>query len=463
MADSAEDFDDHIDASNETAANVRLYEALVGALEADSAEQVRALFDEVHPADIADAIDDLSDDQQSLLADLAPDVFKGEVLVELDDDTREDVFEDLEPKQIADALVELESDDQIHVFEDVDQDKREAVLAAVPLEDRQSIEQALSFDEESAGRLMQREFVAAPKFWTVGHTIDHMRAAGEDLPDQFFEIFVVDERFRPIGAVTISTLMRSARAVLLSDILAQTKIILRPEDDQEDAAYLFEKYNLISAPVVDESGRLTGMVTLDDIVEVIQEENQEDLFALAGVSDAGQGDTVWESVQARAPWLLVNLFTAVVASGVIALFDQAIAQLVALAVLMPIVASMGGNAGTQSLAVAVRAIASRDLNINNAWRVVWRELAAGAVNGVIFAIVMGFVAAVWFQDITLGWVIGVSMIITLACAGLAGILIPLGLRRAGADPAVASSVFVTTVTDVVGFFVFLGLGALVLL
>ena len=415
-----------------------------------------------HPADIADVLEALSEDQQSVLAELAPDVLTGEVLAELDDATREDLFDDLEPKQIAEALVDLESDDQIHVFEELDVGKREAVLAAVPAEDRESIEAALLFEEESAGRLMQREFVAAPRFWTVGHTIDHMRNAGEELPDQFFEIFIVDERFQPIGEVPISHLMRAQRSTLLSDILLPTKIILHPEDDQEDAAYLFEKYHLISAPVVDESGRLTGMVTVDDIVEVIQEENTEDMLALAGVSEA-QSDTVWRSVKSRAPWLLVNLATAVLASGVIALFDEAIAQLVALAVLMPIVASMGGNAGTQSLAVAVRALASRDLNMTNAVRVVWRELAAGAVNGVIFAIVMGAVAALWFQDLNLGWVIGVSMIVTLACAGLAGILIPLGLRRMGADPAVASSVFVTTVTDVVGFFVFLGLGALVLL
>jgi len=258
-------------------------------------------------------------------------------------------------------------------------------------------------------------------------------------------------------------MMRSQRAVPLSEIMDPTKIIIRPEDDQEDAAYLFEKYHLISAPVVDDDGRLAGMLTVDDIVDVIQEENKEDMLALAGVNDAGQSDTVFSSVKARAPWLLVNLGTAVFASAIIALFDEAITQLVALAVLMPIVASMGGNAGTQSLAVAVRSIASRDLTMSNSMRVIWRELAAGAVNGVIFAIVMGIVAGLWFQDWALGGVIAISMVITLACAGLAGILVPLGLRRMGADPAVASSVFVTTVTDVVGFFVFLGLGALVLL
>ena len=241
------------------------------------------------------------------------------------------------------------------------------------------------------------------------------------------------------------------------------QVVIKPDADQEEAAYLFQKYHLITAPVVDDAGRLNGMLTVDDMVDVIQEENKEDMLALAGVNEAGLADTVWSSVQARAPWLLVNLGTAVLASAVIALFDEAIAQLVALAVLMPIVASMGGNAGTQSLAVAVRAIASRTLTGANSRRVVRRELAAGIVNGLIFAVVLGAVAGLWFQNFTLAWVIGAAMIITLAAAGLSGILIPLGLKRVGADPAVASSVFVTTVTDVVGFFVFLGLGAWVLL
>ncbi|XBQ15989.1 MAG: magnesium transporter [Oceanicaulis sp.] len=442
------------------------YELVVAVGEAIRAEDpagVRGLFEDMHPADIADAIEQLTREQQQALAEMAPDVFSGEVLSELAFDTRSDVVDALEPGHIAEALTELDSDDKTLVVEELDEEKRAAVLAAVSDEDRQYLESSLAFEEETAGRLMQREFVAAPLFWTVGHTIDHMRNTGEELPDLFFEVFIVDEQFRPIGAVPVSRLMRSQRETPLAEIMVPTKIIIRPEDDQEDAAYVFEKYHLISAPVVDDAGRLAGMLTVDDMVDVIQEENKEDMLALAGVNEAGQADTVWTSVKARAPWLLVNLGTAVVASAVIALFDEAIAQLVALAVLMPIVASMGGNAGTQSLAVAVRAIASRDLTMSNSMRVVIRELAAGTLNGVIFAIVMGVVAALWFQDWNLGWVIAVSMVITLACAGLAGILVPLGLRRMGADPAVASSVFVTTVTDVVGFFVFLGLGALVLL
>ncbi|MFP4518397.1 MAG: magnesium transporter [Oceanicaulis sp.] len=463
MADPAELYEEPADRAADPDAHHRQVLELSEAISDQDAAQARTQLLEVHPADIADLIEQLTWEQQDQLARMAPDIFTGEVLAELAVDTRGDVVEALEAEHIAEALSDLDSDDKTLVVEELDDEKREAVLAAVSPEDRQYLESSLAFEEETAGRLMQREFVAAPLFWTVGDTIDHMRMAGEDLPDLFFEVFVIDEAFKPIGAVAVSKLMRCQRDVKLADIMEPTKTIIRPEDDQEDAAYLFEKYHLISAPVVDGDGRLAGMLTVDDIVDVIQEENKEDMLALAGVNEAGQADTVWTSVKARAPWLLVNLGTAVVASAVIALFDEAIAQLVALAVLMPIVASMGGNAGTQSLAVAVRSIASRDLTMSNSMRVIWRELAAGAVNGLIFAAVMGVVASLWFQDWNIGWVIAVSMVITLACAGLAGILVPLGLRRVGADPAVASSVFVTTVTDVVGFFVFLGLGALVLL
>ncbi|WP_439636814.1 magnesium transporter [Oceanicaulis sp.] len=436
---------------------------LIGAIADRDPTLIRQLLAPLHPADIADLIEQLSWDQQRLLAELDASLLTGEVLAEIGYDTRAGLFDLLETQQIVDALDGLDSDDKTMVVEELEPEVRQAVLAAVSAEDREHLEASLAFEEETAGRLMQREFVAAPSFWTVGHTIDHMRLAGEELPDLFFEVFIVDEGFRPIGAVPVSRLMRSQRDTPLSELMETAKITIRPEDDQEDAAYLFEKYHLISAPVVDDSGRLKGMLTVDDIVDVIQEENKEDLLALAGVNEAGLADTVWESVKSRAPWLLVNLGTAVLASLVIALFDQAIAQLVALAVLMPIVASMGGNAGTQSLAVAVRALATRDLTGANSLRFVWREAAAGLVNGIIFAVIMGIIAAVWFQEPDLGWVIAVAMVINLAIAGLAGVLVPLGLKHFGADPAVASSVFVTTVTDVVGFVVFLGLGALVLL
>lgn len=427
------------------------------------ADLVRRLLAPLHEADIADVIEQLSSSKQEALAELTPDIFTGEVLAELSPDTRETVMAQLDASHLAAAVTDLDSDDATEVLEELDEDVREAVLAEVPDADREAVEQSLAFEDETAGRLMQREFVAAPDFWTVGHAIDHMRASHGDLPDKFFDLFVVDAGFRPVGEIPVCRLLSAARSLPLSELMETPRILVAPETDQEEVAYVFQKYHLVSTPVVDGAGRLTGMLTLDDIVDVIQEENKEDLLALAGVNEAGLTDTVLRSVQSRAPWLLVNLATAVLASGVIALFEGAIQQVVALAVLMPIVASMGGNAGTQSLAVAVRAIAERDLTAANSLRVIWRELATGTLNGLIFAVVMGLVTMLWFQDLQLAGVIALAMVLNLACAGLSGILIPLGLVRAGADPAVASSVFVTTVTDVVGFLAFLGLATLVLL
>lgn len=463
MTDPVEMLEEAVPHADEEQVTHKLINDIVDAIDDEDARLARALFEDLHPADAADAVEQLSYDQQVALAELAPEVFGGEMLAELQEDTRSDIINELHPSHLAEAIQDLDSDDMTLVVEDLSPEMREQVLAEVPESDRTRLETSLAFEEDTAGRLMQREFVAAPTFWSVGNTIDHMRKAGEDLPDLFFEIFVVDEAFKPVGSVPVSKLMRYARDVKLSEIMTPPQAVIRPDRDQEEVAYLFEKYHLISAPVVDDDGRLSGMLTVDDMVDVIQEENKEDMLALAGVTEASSADTVWSSVRARAPWLLVNLFTAILASGVIAMFEGAIAQLVALAVLMPIVASMGGNAGTQSLAVAVRAIASRDLTVSNSARVIWREFASSAVNGMIFAVVMGAVAGLWFQNFTLAWVIGLAMIINLGCAGLAGILVPLTLKRFGADPAVASSVFVTTVTDVVGFFVFLGLGAMVLL
>ncbi|MEE2525169.1 magnesium transporter [Hyphobacterium sp. HN65] len=451
----------------ETASAAETDIAAVGRLAAAIADRdglaIRGLLDECHPADAADILEQLSKEQVSQAAKLAPEAFTGELLSELQWDLRDDITEVLEPQQIAEAIRDLDSDDAALVLEELDDDVREAVLSEVSDEDRTLLESHFEHEEETAGRLMQRDFVAAPEHWTVGDTIDHMRAAGEDLPDVFFDIYVVNAAFAPMGAVAVSQLMRSKRDARLSDLMSDLRVTIEPDVDQEEAAYLFEKYHLFSAPVIDEAGRLTGMLTIDDMVDVIQEENKEDMLALAGVNDAGLSDSVIDSVRSRAPWLLVNLATAILASGVIAIFEDALAAVVALAVLMPIVASMGGNAGTQSLAVAVRAIASRDLTSANARRVIIREILTGLVNGVIFAVVMALVAALWFQNWTLAGVIGLAMVINLAFAGLAGIAVPLALRRFGADPAVSSSVFVTTVTDVIGFFAFLGLAAIILL
>jgi magnesium transporter len=428
---------------------------------------------ELHPADIADLIGLLNDDDRTKLIEMKGGGLAPDVLAELDDDLREDVVEAMDPAKVAEAVVELETDDAAFVLEDLDEEKRAEILAEVPLEDRLAVRAALDYPEDTAGRLMQREFFAAPGYWTVGQIIDRLRST-EDLPDRFFEVFVVDPSFKPIGEVPLSTLLKRPRETRIEDIMtAQSMRKIPVNMDQEEVAYMFEQYNLISSPVVDGAERLVGMITVDDVVEMVREETQEDMLALAGVeSDSGLSDTVVETVRSRFSWLGVNLLTAILASLVIALFDAAIGQIVALAVLMPIVASMGGNAGTQTLTVAVRSIATKDLTPSNAARIIWREALVGLANGMLFAVIMGALAAVWYYlagwgdqsaAAQLGVVVGVAMIINLLCAGLAGILVPLGLQRAGADPAVSSAVFVTTVTDIVGFFVFLGLAAAVLL
>ncbi|WP_298914265.1 magnesium transporter [uncultured Algimonas sp.] len=425
--------------------------------------EMRIRLEALHPADFSDYFEALTDGQREALVGRAPELITGELLAELEDEVVEDVLPLLEPDLIADALTELDSDDVTQIMEEMDAAQRRTVLDAMAPTERAGVEASLAFDDETIGRLMQREFVSAPEFWTVGDTIDHMREAGEELPDLFFNIYIVDPRLKPIGYVPVSKLMRAARDTTLSSLMIDVIRTIDQSLDQEEAAYLFEKYHLISAPVVDGQGRIVGMMTVDDILDIIQDENKEDILALAGVSEAGITDTALETVKSRAPWLLVNLATAILASLVIARFDYAIEQIVALAVLMPIVASMGGNAGTQALTVAVRSLAERDLTSATAWRAVRREGVSALIIGLIFAVAMAGIAFVWFGDARLAGVAFVAMIINHVFAGLAGILIPLGLKRAGADPAVSSSVFVTTVTDVVGFTAFLGFAALILL
>ncbi|PHS28280.1 MAG: magnesium transporter [Robiginitomaculum sp.] len=421
-------------------------------------------LDELDPADAADVVEQLSANETQAAARLAPEAFGGDVLAELSDDALEDVVESLNPTQIADAINDMEFDDAVQLIEELGERLRDGVLSILEPGIRDSIKNSLKFEEDSAGRLMQREFVTAPQFWTVGQLIDHVRKAPPDtLPEIFYEVYVVDPAFHPIGSVALSSLLRAKPATTLTEVMAPLRAVVTPQMDQEDAAYLFEKYDLPSAPVVDAEGRLTGMIMVDDIVEVLQEEHTEDMLALAGVNEAGLADTILETVRSRVPWLAINLGTAILASGVIAMFSDIIAKIVALAVLAPIVASMGGNAGTQGLAVAVRAIASRDITSANVRRIILREITAGLINGLIFAAIMGPIAYLWFHSVLLSVVIGAAMLINLLIAGLAGILVPLGLKKLGADPAVASSVFVTTATDVIGFFVFLGLATLILL
>ncbi len=417
----------------------------------------------LHPADVSDELEQLSSEEREDLIARAPEVISGEVLAELEDDVVEDILPFLDADRIADALSDMENDDATQILEEMVESQRDEVLDAADPLDRAGYEESLAFDEETIGRLMQRQFVATPEFWSVGDAIDHMRETGEDLPDLFFNVYVIDTAFKPIGYVPVSQLMRAQRSVRISDLMLDTIITIPQDTDQEEAAYQFEKYNLISAPVVNADGRLVGMMTVDDIIEIIQDENKEDILALAGVSDAGLADTAVETVRARAPWLFINLLTAVFASLVIARFDYAITEIVALAVLMPIVASMGGNAGTQALTVAVRALAERELTTQSAWRAIRREMLAALIIGVIFAVVLALITYIWFGDRQLAFVAFIAMIVNHIFAGLAGITVPLGLKRAGADPAVSSSVFVTTVTDVVGFFSFLGTAVLILL
>lgn len=421
------------------------------------------LLEDIHPADFSDQFEQLSTEQREELITRAPELISADVLAELEDEVVEDILPLLPRDQITGAITELDNDDATQIIEEMEDAQREEVLEALEPEDRAALEASLEFDEETIGRLMQREFVAAPPFWTVGDTIDHMRETGEDLPDLFFNIWIIDTSFKPIGFVPLSDIMRSPRDFNLQDIMADTPVTIDQKMDQEEAAYLFEKYNLISAPVIDSNGRLTGMMTVDDIIEIIQDENKEDILALAGVSEAGLTDTALDTVRARAPWLFINLITSILASIVIAQFDYAITEIVALAILMPIVASMGGNAGTQALTVAVRNLTEKDLTNQTAWRAVRREALAATIIGFIFAFALGLIAYFWFGDRQLALVAFVSMIINHLFAGLAGILVPLGLKRFGADPAVASSVFVTTVTDIIGFFAFLGFAVLILL
>ena len=438
-------------------------EALVEATREGDAAKVQALLLPLHPADVADAIEQVGEDDRERLIPLLGPELSGEMLTEVEEGLREEIIESLPPEVVADAARELESDDVVDLIEDLDAETRAAVLAALHPEDRAAVESALSFPEDTAGRLMQREVTAVPEHFTVGQTIDWLRARAEELPDQFYHVVLVDPAFRPTGYVTLGRILSSRRNVRLRDVPEESFRTFRAAQDVEDVAYAFNQYHLISAPVVDEGGRLIGVITIDDAVRVLDRENEEDLLRLAGVGDESLNDRTWTIARQRFPWLGVNLATAILASLVIAQFEGVIAAITALAVLMPIVASMGGNAATQSMTVAVRALATRDLTRSNAVRVLRREVVAGLLNGIAFAVIIGIIGLVWFGSPMLGVVIGAAMVINLIVAGFAGLMIPMALEKVGIDPALASGAFVTTVTDVVGFFAFLGLAAMLLL
>ncbi|HPE48392.1 MAG TPA: magnesium transporter [Hyphomonas sp.] len=440
-----------------------LLDNLIDAVDEKDSRWLARTLQRMHPADAADLLEALPVDTFSEAVEILGGELPSDILIELRDSYREEAVDVLPDTAVANALDELDSDDATVILEDLEDERRERILDDLAPFDRAQLERGLAYEEESAGRLMQTEFVAVPEYWTVGHAIDHARSLGEELPEIFYEIYIIDPAYRLMGIVQLATLLRTPRDVQLADIMTEPLSDITTDMDQEAVAFQFQKYSLASAPVKDSAGRLVGMITVDDMVDVIQEEANEDLFSLLNVTSADGADTVWDTVRSRAPWLAVNLFTAFIASGIISLFEGTIDRIVALAILMPVVAALGGNAGSQGLVVAVRAIAERQLDGAAARRAILREVLSGFVNGLMFAVGVGAIAMLWFRDFKLSLVIGAAMLITFLWAGLSGILVPLGLKKLGADPAVASSVFVLTLTDVMAFFSFLGLATLILL
>ena len=435
-------------------------EEISGAIDTADTAFLRAIVAELHEADLGDLIAALKPDDRVSLVELTGADFDFSALNEVDDSVREEILEELEPETVAEGVRELESDDAVKLLEGLDEEDKVEILEKLPPSERDALERSLLYPENSAGRRMQTEFIAVPADWTVGQAIDYMRDT-PDLPDRFYEIYAVDKAQRWQGAVSLDALLRSRRPVPLADLVDEDRRRVSVIDDQEEVARLFGKYNLVAAPVVDTTDRLVGVITIDDVVDVIEEEADEDLKALGGVtSDEELSDNVWTIAKGRFNWLLVNLATAFLASSVLGLFEGQLEKMVALAVLAPIVASQGGNAATQTMTVAVRALATRELGSNNAFRVVMREGLVGLVNGLAFAIITGIAAVAWFKIPALGVVIGLAMLCNLVAGALGGILIPMVLERVRADPAVASGTFVTTITDVVGFFSFLGIATL---
>jgi magnesium transporter len=440
----------------------QLVHAVGDALDEGDDARVRELIAPLHEADVADLIERFPAVERSELIKAAGEHFTGDVLANIEEDVRDDIVADLDTSELVEALTDLDTDDAVSVLEDMEPPQQREVLDGIPEDDRAAVEESLTFPENSAGRLMQRNVVALPAYWTIGQTIDYMREV-TDLPEDFYEVIVIDPRHKPIGTVRLNRLLRTRRPVLLRDMMHTDIKTIPVTTDQEEVGYVFEQYDLVSAPVVSESGRLLGVVMVDDVVDVIQEEAEEDIMRLSGVAETDIYRAALETMWGRFTWLLVNLGTAILASIVIYQFDGSIDQMVALAVLMPIVASMGGNAGTQTMTVAVRAIATRDLTMGNAGRVLRKELLVAFANGCTFALLAGGAAAAWYQDIGLGLVIGGAMVINMVTAGLFGLTIPVALWRLRIDPATAAGVLLTTVTDVVGFLAFLGLGAAFLL
>ena len=433
------------------------------AIDAENGPALVALLQPLHPADIADLLEQIAAAERAVFLRLAEGEIDGDVLSEVSEGIREEVIAALPPERVAEAVRDLHTDDVVDILEDLEAPAQGMILDALEDVDRIAVEQAMSYPEGSAGRLMQREVVVAPEHWTVGQAIDYLRTA-DHLPDQFYHIILMDPRMKPLGYVTLGRVLSSQRDAALKDIQEDSFRVIEAEMGEDDVAYLFNQYHLISCPVVDAAGRLVGVITIDDAMNVLDDEHGEDMLRLAGVGDeTSMSDNAFQTVRQRLPWLVVNLFTASLSAIVITQFEHTITALVALAALMPIVASTGGIAGTQSLAVAVRALATRDLTRANARRVVMRELGAGVLNGIGLALILGVAATLIFGNPQLGVVLGIAMIVNQIVAALGGVLVPLTLERMGLDPALASGTFVTTLTDVMGFFAFLGLATVLLI
>jgi magnesium transporter len=438
-----------------------LSKQILEALDHNQRQKIKDLVAPIHCADLADFIDRISPEQRRLFITYIKKDFDAEILVEINRSAKEDVFEILGAKRSAEAINTLDTDDAVDVMEDLTEANQQVILEEMPDKEREEMEESLAYPEDSAGRLIDKKVVCVPEFWTVGQTIDFLRE-NQDLPEDFYQIFIADPKMKPVGGVLLSRIMRSKRPVLMKDIMHENLKTIKADMDQEEVAFIFRQYGLVSAPVINEEGRMIGIITVDDIVHVIEEEAQEDILHLGGISETDLHTSFASTAKSRFPWLVANLVTAIVASIVIAFYEGTIEKLAALAVLMPIVASMGGNAGTQSVTVTVRAIATKELSSTNMLRVIKKELLVGCLNGFLFAILTGFLAYLWYGNIGLSFVFAIATIFTLVLAGLSGTLVPLGLVKLGVDPAIASSVVLTTITDIVAFGVFLGFATAIL-
>ena len=419
---------------------------------------INQTLNDLNAADIANLIENLNIDTRTKLIEIESFNIDPEIFIELNESVQSEVLQQLSIDSLTKIIRRLESDNAIKILENINKDTKEKVLEKLPPKDKFLLQEGLSYPEDSAARIMQREFTAVPSNWTVGQTIDYLRE-DKDLPEEFLEIFIVDNDFKPIGTVPSSRVLRTPRDSKMNSIMTEMPVLISVNMDKEEVGHAFENYNLVSAGVVNKENKLVGMITADDVVTVVQEEAEEDALRLAGVGDEEITDSVLLKTKRRFNWLLLNLFTALLATWVISFFGASIEQMVALAFLMPIVASMGGNAGMQTLAVTIRAIATQELSKSNFNRVVGKEFLIGILNGVIFAIITAVIVQLWFKDINLSLLIGISMILNMIVAGLFGILVPVSLKKMNIDPALASSVFVTTITDVIGFLSFLGLGS----